>query len=36
MLLRRVTGIEDIDAPTFSRIEVYPHGWVPIRGDDAM
>ena len=26
-------GIEDIDAPTFSRIEDYPHRWVPRRGD---
>ena len=26
------TRIEDIDAPTFASIEVYPHRWVPRRG----
>jgi hypothetical protein len=25
-------GIEDIDVPTFTNIEVYPHRWVPERG----
>ena len=26
------SGTEDIDAPTFASIEVYPHRWVPRRG----